>query len=193
VSIHVQLMTMALMVGCGMAMGLLYDTYRVMKVQTKIYGWMVILCDLLFWASCTFLVFGTLLRVNDGIFRIYLFIGMGFGAWLYFALFHTFYIKWFLRFVTLVKAIYQFFVRVIHIFIIKPIIFFYKVIVAIVVWVALFVWKIALLIYHLLCKLFIPFGKTTKKYSKNVYAKIKKKAAGILNRLAKIFRKKRKE
>jgi spore cortex biosynthesis protein YabQ len=186
-------MTMALMVGCGMAMGLLYDTYRVMKVQTKIYGWMVILCDLLFWASCTFLVFGTLIRINEGIFRIYLFIGMGFGAWLYFVLFHSFYIKWFLRFIALVKAIYRFIIQVIQIFIIKPVIFLYKVIVAFVVWVALFVWKIAMFIYRLLGKLFVPLGRKTKKHSKSIYVKLKKKGAGFLKRLAKLLKKKRKE
>ena len=132
-SIKIQALTMLLMVGCGMTMGLLYDTYRVMKGQTGLRGWLVIICDLLFWASCIFLVFGTLLRVNDGVVRIYLFLGMGIGTWFYFVLLHSFYIKWFLRFINLVKAIYRFTVRLIHVVIIKPIIFIYKTVLAVVI------------------------------------------------------------
>ncbi len=192
-SIKIQALTMLLMVGCGMTMGLLYDTYRVMKGQTGLRGWLVIICDLLFWASCIFLVFGTLLRVNDGIVRVYLFLGMGIGAWFYFALLHSFYIKWFLRFINLVKAIYRFIVRLIQVVVIKPIIFIYKTIVAVVVAVVLFLWKVATFAYNLILKLVTPIGKQSAKLSKQIYSGSKKKGAGILSRLAKLFKRKRRK
>ncbi|MEW9672689.1 spore cortex biosynthesis protein YabQ [Ammoniphilus sp. 3BR4] len=191
-SLKIQAITMLLMVTCGMTMGLLYDTYRVMKGQTGLRGWLVIICDLLFWASCIFLVFGTLLRVNDGIVRVYLFLGMGIGAWLYFALFHSFYVKWFLRFINLVKAIYRFSVRVFQLVIIKPIILLYKVIITVIVAVSLFIWKVILFIYGLLQRIFVPLGTHSSKLGKKIYKGSKKKGAGFLKRLAKLFTLKRK-
>ncbi|MBP1932476.1 spore cortex biosynthesis protein YabQ [Ammoniphilus resinae] len=187
-NIETQLVTMILMVACGVTMGLLYDTYRVMKGQTGMEGLLVLICDLLFWASCTFLVFGTLLRINEGIVRIYLFLGMGIGAWLYFVLFHTFYIKWFLRFIRLVKAIYRFVVRTIEILLVKPLIFLYKVVVAVIVAIALFIWRILLFIYQLFKKIFIPSGKYVKNLGGKALSSSKKKGAGFLKRLAKLFR-----
>lgn len=181
------------MVACGMTMGLLYDTYRVMKGQTGIRGWLVIICDLLFWASCTFLVFGTLLRINDGIVRVYLFLGMGFGTWVYFALFHKIYIVWFLRFIQLVKAIYCFIMRTIIILVIKPVIFLYKTIVAILLALGLFIWRILLFIYRVLYRIFAPVGKGVQKQGKRLYATSKKKGAGILSRLAKLFKRRKKK
>lgn len=187
-SIQVQAITMLLMVACGMSMGLLYDTYRVMKGQTGLRGWLVIICDLLFWASCIFLVFGTLLRVNEGMVRIYLFLGMGIGAWIYFSLFTSFYIKWFLRLINLVKAIYRFIVRLINLVIIKPLIFLYRTIVAIVIGTALFIWRIVLFFYHILQKICIPIGKGSSKLGKKIYSGSKKKGAGLFRRVAKLFK-----
>ncbi len=165
-------------------MGLLYDSYRVMKGQTGLRGWLVIICDLLFWASCIFLVFGTLLRVNEGMVRIYLFLGMGIGAWIHFSFITSFYIKWFLRLIHLVKAIYRFTVRLINLLIIKPIIFLYKTILAILIGIVLFIWRILQFLYHLLQRIFDPIGKLGKK--------IYKKGAGFFRRLAKLFKSKEK-
>ncbi|RXT09013.1 spore cortex biosynthesis protein YabQ [Ammoniphilus sp. CFH 90114] len=192
-SIKIQAITMLMMVACGLTMGLLYDTYRVMKGQTGLRGWLVIICDLLFWASCIFLVFGTLLRINDGIVRVYLFLGMGIGAWAYFALFHSFYVKWFLRFIQLVKAIYRFIINMIQTLIIKPVIFLYKVIITVIVTISLFVWKIILFIYGLFQKIFVPLGTKSSKLGKKIYSGSKKKGAGILKRLAKLIKLKRKD
>lgn len=177
------------MVACGATMGLLYDTYRVMKGQTGLRGWLVIICDLLFWASCTFLVFGTLLRVNEGIFRVYLFLGMGIGAWIYFGIFHSFYVKWFLRLIHLVKAMYRFTIRLIQFLVVKPLILIYQLIIAIVVSTALFIWRFFLFIYGLLKKIFIPIGKGSAKLGEKIYTASKKKGAGFLKRLAKLFKK----
>lgn len=183
---------MLLMVACGMTMGLLYDTYRVMKGQTGLRGWLVIICDLLFWASCVFLVFGTLLRVNEGIVRLYLFFGMGIGSWIYFSLFTSFYVKWFIRFINMVKAIYRFTVRLIHVTIIKPILFIVKTVISIIVAISLFIWRILLFIYGLLQKIFIPLGKGSANLGKKIYFGSKKKGAGISRRLAKLFKSKKK-
>lgn len=192
-SIKIQAITMLLMVGCGMSMGLLFDTYRVMKGQTGLRGWLVIICDLLFWASCIFLVFGTLLRVNDGIVRVYLFIAMGIGAWIYFALFTSFYIKWFLRFIHLVKTIYRFIVRLLYVLIVKPLIFIYKTLIAIIVGISLFIWRVILFIQRLLKKIFVPIGTGSLKVSKKIVGSTKKKGAGISRWLAKVFKSKEKK
>jgi len=193
VSIKIQAITMLLMVGCGMTMGLLYDTYRVMKGQTGLRGWLVIICDLLFWASCIFLVFGTLLRVNEGIVRIYLFIGMGIGTWIYFGLFTSFYIKWLLRLINLVKAIYRFMVRLVHVLVVKPLVFIYQTLIAIIVGISLFIWRILLFIYGLLKKLFVPIGTGSMNWSKKFIGGSKKKGAGISKRLANLFKLKKKK
>lgn len=174
-------------------MGLLYDTYRVMKGQTGIRGWLVIICDILFWASCLFLVFGTLLRVNDGIVRVYLFLGIGLGAWLYFSLFTSFYIKWFLRFIHLTKTLYRFLARLFHLLILKPIIFIYQTTIAILLAAALFLWRTAQFIYKLIKKALAPLGSTSQKWGKKTIGQAKKKGAGFSKRLAKIFMSRRRK
>lgn len=192
-SIKIQAITMLLMVGCGMTMGLLYDTYRVMKGQTGLRGWLVIICDLLFWASCTFLVFGTLLRVNEGIVRLYLFIGMGIGTWIYFGLFTSFYIKWLLFLIKIIKSIYRFIVRLIQILIIKPLILIYQTVIAIVVGIALFIWRIILFTYRLFKRIFAPIGTGSLNWSKKIVGGTKKKGKGFSKGLAKLFKSKKKK
>ena len=169
-------------------MGLLYDTYRVMKGQTGLRGWLVIICDLLFWASCTFLVFGTLMRVNEGIVRMYLFLAMGAGVWLYFILLHSYYIKWFLTLIRWVKATYRFIMHLIHVLMIKPLFFLYKLIIATIIAFALFLWKVILFIYRILQSMIMPPVKWTGKSSQKIYSSSKKKGAGFLRRIAKLIR-----
>jgi spore cortex biosynthesis protein YabQ len=184
---------MIVMVACGMTMGLLYDTYRIMKGQTGLRGWLLIICDLLFWASCTFLVFGTLLRVNEGIVRMYLFLGMAVGAVVYFVLLHRLYVRLFLELIRWVKAVYRFVTKLITLLVIKPLIFLYQVLLSTTIVLLLSVWKTLQFIYHIFVKILSPWGRWGRLLSKRIFSTTHRVAAGIVKKVKKVFGKQHKK
>lgn len=76
--------TVFLMMGSGFFIGIILDTYRVLKARFGLTGWVVSLIDLLYWVVSAGLVFSLLFWSNWGDFRFYIFIVilMGLGAYL---------------------------------------------------------------------------------------------------------------
>ncbi|NLJ40272.1 MAG: spore cortex biosynthesis protein YabQ [Clostridiales bacterium] len=69
----------------GLALGLIYDIYRAVRIIIKPKRWFVAILDFLFWILATSLVFYTLFRINGGEIRLYIVIGLALG-WGIFAL-----------------------------------------------------------------------------------------------------------
>ncbi|AMA74512.1 MULTISPECIES: spore cortex biosynthesis protein YabQ [Aneurinibacillus] len=122
-----QAATMMSMVLCGLAMGILYDTYRTMERKCRLARWLVWLCDFLFWISCIFLVFGTLLRVNEGIVRIYIFLGLAVGVVLYFLLFQRTYLYILNKLIFFSLWLYRVTLRTGYYLLVAPVLFLYRI------------------------------------------------------------------
>jgi spore cortex biosynthesis protein YabQ len=71
----------------GMSAGLLYDYYRAVRAVYKLKGIGTFVGDVLYWLVTTVVVFGMLLWGTQGELRLYVLIGIGLGALLYFHLF----------------------------------------------------------------------------------------------------------
>lgn len=71
----------------GMSAGLLYDYYRAFRAAFKLKKTGTFVGDIIYWLVTTALVFGMLLWGTWGELRLYVFIGIGLGALLYFYLF----------------------------------------------------------------------------------------------------------
>ncbi|WCN37781.1 spore cortex biosynthesis protein YabQ [Aneurinibacillus uraniidurans] len=123
-----QAVTMLSMVLCGGAVGILYDTYRTFERRCHLTRWLVWICDFLFWISCIFLVFGTLLRINEGVVRLYIFFGIGIGAIVYFLMLRYPYLALLNRMITFGLWLYRLLVRTGYYLLVVPILFLYRVV-----------------------------------------------------------------
>jgi len=86
VSLQEQLYTVAAMALCGCAMGLLFDSYRVVAGYARMRRWLYPIFDLLYWAAALALVFPVLLHVNRGEVRVYVLLSILLGVSAYFGL-----------------------------------------------------------------------------------------------------------
>jgi spore cortex biosynthesis protein YabQ len=88
-----QWMTIGSMVLCGLAMGALFDVYRVAVHRFRVPRWLLPGLDVVYWAGTTLSVFVVLLGANHGEVRLYVFLGLGIGVTSYFGLFSGIVIK----------------------------------------------------------------------------------------------------
>ncbi|AIQ55584.1 spore cortex biosynthesis protein YabQ [Paenibacillus borealis] len=83
----VQWITLFYMVLAGTAMGLAYDSYRVLSLKLSFPKWLNALLDLLYWIAAALFVFRMLYAGNQGQLRFYVFLGLFLGVWIYFLIF----------------------------------------------------------------------------------------------------------
>ncbi len=74
-------------IGIGAVAAFGYDYYRAFRQACRLKKFSTFLGDLFFWLITTAMVFALLLRANWGEMRMYVFLGLGLGALLYFHLF----------------------------------------------------------------------------------------------------------
>ena len=70
----------------GIAVGVLFDIYRVLLIYNNPNKILLAISDVLYWILCAFITFTIFLRANNGNLRYYTFIGIIFGLFLYFKL-----------------------------------------------------------------------------------------------------------
>ncbi|MGA8943827.1 MAG: spore cortex biosynthesis protein YabQ [Thermoactinomyces sp.] len=83
-TLQTQWLTMALMFGSGVFIGLILDFYRVLTVRFRLRGWLISLIDLLYWIVSAALVCGLLFWSNWGELRFYFFVAVCTGFFIYF-------------------------------------------------------------------------------------------------------------
>ncbi|TFE24119.1 spore cortex biosynthesis protein YabQ [Cohnella luojiensis] len=86
-------MTIASMMLCGLAMGLVFDVYRVSSHRFHVARWILPALDVVYWAAATLGVFSILLSINQGEVRMYVFLGLGIGVTGYFGVLSGWVIK----------------------------------------------------------------------------------------------------
>jgi spore cortex biosynthesis protein YabQ len=70
----------------GIAVGVLFDIYRVVLIYNNPNKILLAISDVLYWVLCAFITFVFFLYANNGNLRYYTFIGIIFGLFLYFKL-----------------------------------------------------------------------------------------------------------
>jgi len=83
----VQWLTLLYMLLAGGAMGLAYDSYRVMSVKLHFSKSLNAALDLFYWLAAALFVFRMLYAGNQGQLRFYAFLGLFIGVWIYFLIF----------------------------------------------------------------------------------------------------------
>lgn len=142
-----QAITLAVMLACGLAMGTVFDAYRVLTWQLPFLRKLLPVLDLLYWAGVTVFVFRALYGSNEGQLRSFVFIGLAAGVLLYYFLFSK-PVVWLVRkgldgvrwTIRLVRRLFE-------VLVIKPVLLLYKlvlVILGIAASVSIFLLKVVL-------------------------------------------------
>lgn len=146
-TLYVQFQTMGLMLASGLAIGLLFDLYRVLANELRFPRWLMPLLDLAYWTFATYFVFRVLFYSNYGQVRLFVFIGLFAGVAFYFAALSRTarrVIRWLIG---VVKKLIWLCKRIIEIFVIGPILALYKfltILLGFVAAIAIFLYKIVL-------------------------------------------------
>lgn len=140
-------------------MGAIFDVYRVLSSQLRVPRWMIPLLDIVYWILSTLLVFRGLYASNSGQVRIYVFIGLLAGGWLYYRLFSAIMVRIVLFCINLVKQFIRLSIRTFQWTVIKPIVLLYRLVVVIFG----FLIAVAVFLYKIVLQLLYPFWVLFRK------------------------------
>lgn len=165
-TLQIQFVTLGMMSAGGLALGVLFDLYRVLAGQLKVPSWLKAVLDLLYWFIGTLIVFRLLYESNWGEVRPFIFLGLGIGVTVYFLMFSRSVI-WVIRFmIRIVLAAIRIGQRMIELFIIKPVIGLYRLLMiflGFLLAVAIFLYKIMIQLCYPMWKLLLwlvrPLGR----------------------------------
>ena len=150
-----QFLTIGLMFSCGLALGVVFDIYRVLTGQLKAPRWLISLVDLLYWIAATGFVFRALFYSNQGQIRLFVFIGLVAGVSFHYCFTSQLTIRMVHLLIRLAQWLYRLLLRLLSIFIVKPIFILYRIL-----WILLgILWAITLFLYKLVIQLLYPFWK----------------------------------
>ncbi|WP_242278752.1 spore cortex biosynthesis protein YabQ [Bacillus cereus group sp. BfR-BA-01313] len=150
-SLTIQLYTMLSMIGMGAWIGASLDTYQRFLKRQERKRWLVFIHDILFWIVQALFVFYVLLLVNEAELRIYVFLALLCGFAAYQSLLKALYMKLLNFLIYIFMQTTYFFVRIIQLLMIKPVIIIAQLFIAFI----LFLFRILLSIGHVLWKMVI--------------------------------------
>jgi spore cortex biosynthesis protein YabQ len=120
-SLTTQFYTMLAMIGMGSWLGAALDTYGRFLKRPKRAHWVVFINDVFFWILQGLIIFYTLLLVNEGELRFYVFIALLCGFAGYQSLLKKYYLKVLEIFIQFIISTYRFFIRAGELLILRPI------------------------------------------------------------------------
>lgn len=167
-TLQIQFFTMGMMIASGMAMGVVFDTYRVLTGQLRAPRWLLPLFDLLYWTGVTLFVFRMLYMSNYGRLRFFVFVGLALGVVLYFFLLSRAVSASVMGIYRAVVAIIRFIRKLIVILIIRPLIVVYKIILALLgflLTVTIFLLRVVVQLLYPVRIIFSPLFKWARQWS----------------------------
>ncbi|AMM91263.1 spore coat protein [Peribacillus simplex] len=134
-----QFYTLLAMIGMGSAFGAALDTYSRFLKRPERKRWIVFIHDFLFWIIQGLLIFYVLFLVNEGEFRLYLFLALLCGFSAYQALFKGFYQRFLELLIILVIKLARFITDAVQMLIFLPIKWLIVSVIAIIIGIGKFV------------------------------------------------------
>lgn len=119
-------MTLLWMLISGTALGVVFDSIRIVEWKYHFPRWCIHALDLLYWVWAALFVFRTLYRSNEGELRFYVFLGLFLGVWIYFLCLGAIIQKIVVTLLKIVDKVYFISVRLFHVFVIGPFRFLWK-------------------------------------------------------------------
>ena len=149
-SLHVQFTTLLAMIGTGIAIGASFDTYAHIFNRSERHRLIVLIADILFWVVQALYVFYTLLLVNNGEIRLYIFLAILCGYAAYQALFQSMYVRLLQKIIRIVVALYRLIVRLFYYIIVFPLRLLYRFFVFLLIATCHFVLSIGKILYKVI-------------------------------------------
>jgi spore cortex biosynthesis protein YabQ len=115
-----QFLTVALMIGCGLGLGVFFDIYRVLTDKLKLSRWIISFLDIMYGLIAAVAVFRVLYYSNYGQLRFFIFVALILGIYLYYMWFSKGVIRFFLSIVKGINWLW-------NLFIVRPIQLFNKI------------------------------------------------------------------
>lgn len=125
-SLHMQFTTLLAMIGTGMIIGACFDTYAHIFNRSERHRFIVWIADILFWVVQALYVFYTLLVINNGQVRLYIFFSILCGYATYQALFQRIYVRLLKKIIHIFVTLYRLIVRMFYYIIILPLRLLYR-------------------------------------------------------------------
>lgn len=138
-TLTIQFYTLLAMIGMGSGFGAALDTYSRFLNRSERKRWIVFIHDFLFWIIQGLLIFYVLFLVNEGEFRLYLFLALLCGFSAYQALFKGFYQRLLEILIILVIKLARFITDSVHMLIFLPIKWVIVSVIAIIIGIGKFV------------------------------------------------------
>lgn len=200
-SLHAQFTTLLAMIGIGMIIGASFDTYAHIFNRSKRHRLIVWVADILFWVTQALYVFYTLLVINNGQVRLYIFLAILCGYAAYQALFQRMYVRLLQKIIRAFVMLYRLIIRMFHYAVILPLRLLYRFFVFLFITTCHFVFLVGKVLYKVMygCIRFLlqPFifigrfiwRKTPLRFQATV-GRIFHIGKGFLAKIANMFRKK---
>lgn len=125
-SLEIQWLTIAVMLGAGAGMGVLFDSYRVISDYYKFPRWSLSILDMLYWLASAIIVFRLLYLSNFGEVRGYVFIGLAIGVVTYGLFISQIYSKLVMKLIGIVQSVIHTIIKVFDYILVKPLKVLYK-------------------------------------------------------------------
>ncbi|WNQ11684.1 spore cortex biosynthesis protein YabQ [Paenibacillus aurantius] len=154
-TLQTQFVTMGMMFLSGLALGVVFDTYRVLTGQLRMPLWLISLFDLVYWAGSTLFVFRMLYYSNQGDLRFYVFLGLAVGVTFHYWFLSRPVIRLVLLLIKLVRWLARMIRRTFELVVVKPIILLYRLVKIL----AGFVLVLAVFLYRIVIQLLYPIWK----------------------------------
>lgn len=118
-----QFYTLLYFILTGVAIGILFDIFRILRRSFKTSDFITYIHDILFWILTGVILLFSIFTFNNGELRGYIFVGIIFGIIIYVLLFSKHFIKVFVSIINFIKKIVGYPIKIIHNFLKK---FLYK-------------------------------------------------------------------
>jgi len=161
---HNQIYAFAIFILNGFLIGLLFDIFRILRKTIKTPDLITYIEDVIFWILSGFILLYSIFRFNNGELRLFIFLGVFFGASIYMLIFSRILINFSITVINIIK-------KTLNILIIKPIKFIIKILNKIIYKPLHFIIVKLSKIY----KKFMSFFKNKSKNMFNINKKIKNK------------------
>ena len=153
---HVQFYTMLIMWGGGLALGVIFDIYRVLSRRFRAPRWLIPVLDLVYWLTGAVAVFRLLYMSNQGQVRLYIFVGLLAGAIVYFSFISNYVVRGLHLSITIMERLLNGILKVVEWILIKPILLIYRLILLIFSFLAVvtvYIYKIVVQLMHSVWKI----------------------------------------
>ncbi|WP_066301919.1 spore cortex biosynthesis protein YabQ [Bacillus sp. FJAT-29937] len=187
-TLSTQFMTMLAMIGMGSAFGAALDTYNRFLKRSNRKSWIVFINDILFWVVQGLAIFYILFIVNRGELRFYIFIALLCGFAAYQSLFKGLYLRLLEISISVIVAIYRFFLKLFHYLIYKPVRGLIFAVISLLLMIKRVLFALLKLIFRIIlfvCKIILlPFKWLSLLFWKVLPKGLKKSVEKIYNRMA---------